>query len=536
MDSSPTTPSRPLAAVAGLLATLAALAVGELAAGLIASWYSPVQAVGDTVIVYTPQPVKQFAIDVFGTGDKIALIAGTLIITGLYGVAMGLLGRRRLRLAWVGVGIFGAIAIACSIHQSDVPASAPSLLTIAVGIPVLTALLRRAPAGASTPADAVEAGGERRAFLAMSGGVVAASAAAVATGRVLTGRRAASVADTRRDIAEQISGAGSGPPVGSATERALGQVADPLPPLPDGVDWEIEGLADFQTTDADFYRIDTALAVPQIDPTTWSLRIHGMVDTELEMGYEDLLRRDDLIEADITMTCVSNEVGGDLVSSGRWTGVPLANLLAEAGVQDGATQLVGRDGDGFTTGFPTEVLDDGRPAMLALLLNGEPLSPERGFPARTVVPGLYGYVSATKWITEIELTTFEEFDQYWVERGWAERAPIKTQSRIDVPGPLEQVPAGEVVVAGVAWAQTRGIQAVEIRVDDGDWQQAELAEQLDEITWRQWRYRWQAEPGSHRLTVRATDGTGEVQTEERAQPFPDGASGWMTLLVTVTEV
>jgi DMSO/TMAO reductase YedYZ molybdopterin-dependent catalytic subunit len=303
------------------------------------------------------------------------------------------------------------------------------------------------------------------------------------------------------------------------------------------VDLGIDGLAPFQTDDADFYRIDIELSVPQIDPAGWSLRIHGMVDEERTYTYEELLRRDDLVEADITLTCVSNEVGGSLMSSGRWTGVPLQNLLAEVGVQPGADQLVGRDGRGFTTGFPVEVLDDGRTALLALLLNGEPLSPERGFPARTIVPGLYGYVSATKWIEEIELTTFAGFDQYWVERGWEPVAPIKLQSRIDVPRPLQRIPAGqEIAVAGVAWHQTVGIEQVEIRVDDGEWQPVELAEELNLDTWRQWRFPWTpAEPGNYRLTVRATNKAGEVQTEERQPPFPDGATGYMTLLVTVTE-
>jgi DMSO/TMAO reductase YedYZ molybdopterin-dependent catalytic subunit len=542
---------RPSAALAGLLATAAALSVGELSAGLVARLYSPVQAVGDTVIFYTPQPMKQFAIDTFGTNDKIALIAGTLLITLAFGAILGVVGRRRPRVAWAGIALFGLLGVAASTFQDDLLSGIPSLITALVGIPLLTWLLRLAPtvdrttlaaspAGTSTagtatpgagPAEPVPAGGDRRRFLLASGGVAAAAAASVITGRSLISRRGAAVAGAREEIASQI---GQTEATGSATERALGVVDEPLPPLPAGVDFGIDGLAPFQTDDADFYRIDIELAVPQIDPATWSLRIHGMVDTEIELSYEDLLRRDDLVEADITLTCVSNEVGGTLMSSGRWTGVPLANLLEEAGVQAGATQLIGRDGNGFTTGFPVDVLADGRPAMLALLLNGEPLSPERGFPARTIVPGLYGYVSATKWITEIELTTFEATQQYWVERGWDEEAPIKLQSRIDVPRPLARVPAGEVVVAGVAYHQTVGIDRVEIKVDDGEWQEAELAEELNLITWRQWRFRWQApEAGNYRLTVRATNKAGEVQTEERQPPFPNGTTGLMTLLVTV---
>ncbi len=551
------TTKRSYAALAGLLATIAALSVGELAAGLVSSWYSPVQAVGDTVIFYTPRPVKDFAIAAFGTNDKVALIIGTLLITLAFGAGLGDIGRKRIRLAWAGVLLFGVLGVAASIFQDDLASAVPSVLAAVVGIPLITVLLRLAPstrteqatpaqteAAAEVPeAGPAEAGsaeaataGDRRRFLATSGGVIAASAVSVATGRALLGQRSAAVTDVRNEIASQI---GQTEATGSATEQALrplGLVDDPLPPLPAGVDFGIDGLADFQTSDADFYRIDIELAVPQINPDDWTLRIHGMVDTELEFTYEELLRRPDLIEADITMTCVSNEVGGDLMSSGRWTGVPLANLLQEAGVQASATQLVGRDGNDFTTGFPVEVAMDGRPAMLALLFNGEPLSPERGFPARTVVPGLYGYVSATKWITEIELTTFEDFQQYWVQRGWDELAPIKLQSRIDVPRPLQRVPVGEVVVAGVAWDQTVGIDKVEIKVDDGEWMETELAEELNDITWRQWRFAWTPDaPGNYRLTVRATNADGEVQTEERQPPFPNGASGLMQLLVTVAE-
>lgn len=548
--------SRIYAAISGFLATVAALAVGELAAGLVSSWYSPIQAVGDTVIFYTPQPVKEFAIDTFGTNDKIALIVGTLLITLAFGTILGLIGRRWLPVAWGGIVLFGLIGVASSIFQQDIVAAVPSVLTVVAGIPLLTLLMKKAPPSTrdatapSRPADPIhpdepalagapdhldDGHGDRRTFLALSGGLLVASAAAVATGRALIGQRSDAVADTREQIAERISATGT-EAASEITSGPLGAVAEPLPPLPEGVDFDIEGLANFQTTDENFYRIDTALSVPQISPDEWTLRIHGMVDNELELGYEELLSRDDLIEADITLACVSNEVGGDLISSGRWTGVPLQNLLEEAGVQGQATQVVGRDDADFTTGFPVEVLQDGRPAMLALLFNGEPLSPERGFPARIVVPGLYGYVSATKWITEMELTTFEDFDQYWVERGWDAEGPIKLQSRIDVPKPLERVPAGEIVVAGVAWDPTVGIDKVEIRVDDGEWEDTELAEELNVLTWRQWRYTWNAPgAGNYKMTVRATNKDGEVQTDERQPPFPNGASGLMTLLVSVAE-
>ncbi|CAN5140260.1 sulfite oxidase [soil metagenome] len=544
------TTKRTYAAISGLLATIAALSVGELAAGLISSWYSPIQAVGDTVIEFTPRPMKQFAIDTFGTNDKLALIVGTLILTLAFGTVLGVIGRKRLPVAWAGIALFGLLGVAASVFQADVASSVPSVITVLVGVPLLTLMLRTAPApatGATTAATETDVDEpatvgastdtDRRRFLALSGGVAVGSMAAVGTGRALINQRSAALGDQRADIAGQIGQTEAAATAGDGEAlRPLGVVEEPLAPLPSGIEFDIPGLEPFQTPDEDFYRIDIALAVPLIDPDSWTLRIHGMVDEELEFSYEDLLRRDDLIESDITLTCVSNEVGGDLMSSGRWTGVPLRTLLDEAGVQSGADQIVGRDGDNFTTGFPTETLDDGRDAMLALLLNGEPLSPERGFPARVIVPGLYGYVSATKWITEIEMTTFADFDQYWVDRGWDEVAPIKTQSRIDVPRPLQRVPMGEIALAGVAWAQRRGIERVEIRVDDGEWQDVELADELNIDTWRQWTFAWTPEaPGNYRMSVRATDKDGMVQGEERVPPFPNGAEGWMTLLVTVTE-
>jgi DMSO/TMAO reductase YedYZ molybdopterin-dependent catalytic subunit len=218
-------------------------------------------------------------------------------------------------------------------------------------------------------------------------------------------------------------------------------------------------------------------------------------------------------------------VGGDLVGNARWLGVPLRTLLERAGVRPGGTQLLGRSVDGFTAGFPTETALRLEHAMVAVGMNGEPLPTDHGFPARIVVPGLFGYVSATKWLSEIELTG-SSVEGYWIPRGWAKEGPVLTQSRIDVPARDSTVAAGPQVVAGVAWAPTRGIRAVEVRVDDGPWQPAELAEPLGDECWRQWQYRWTAEPGEHRLSVRATDGDGEVQTEQRAPVAPSGATGY----------
>jgi DMSO/TMAO reductase YedYZ molybdopterin-dependent catalytic subunit len=392
---------------------------------------------------------------------------------------------------------------------------APSLGGAAVGVAVLLAG-RRAPQGPLEPAADVRSGTPallaRRRFLGLTAVVALGGAAAASTGRWLQNR------------------------VGAAASRAavvLPRAARRLRPVPAGADLGIDGVVPFVTPNRDFYRIDTALLVPQVPTEGWTLRIHGMVERELELTYDELLARP-LVEADITLTCVSNEVGGGLLGNARWLGARLDDLLREAGVRRGATQLVPRSADGYAAGFPTEVALDGREALVAVGMNGEPLPVQHGFPARLVVPGLYGYVSATKWLTEIELTTLEDFDSYWVRRGWAKEAPIKTSCRIDTPRGLARLPAGRVPVAGVAWAQGRGIQGVEVRVDDGPWEPARLATAVGDDTWRQWVYEWDATSGSHGLQARATDGTGRLQVEEREPPIPEGATGWHTVQVTVS--
>jgi DMSO/TMAO reductase YedYZ molybdopterin-dependent catalytic subunit len=306
----------------------------------------------------------------------------------------------------------------------------------------------------------------------------------------------------------------------------LPAAADPARPLPDGI------APGFVTANKDFYRVDTALTVPRIDPDTWSLRIHGMVGKEVRLSLADLLKRP-LIERDITLNCVSNEVGGPYIGTARWLGVPLAPLLRELGVRDGADQLVARSIEGMTIGTPVSTVLDGRDAMLVVGMNGEPLPLTHGFPVRMLTPGLFGYAGACKWLTELELTTFDKVDAYWVERGWAAEGPVRTASRIDKPQPFARITAGPVTVAGVAWAQRRGIKAVEVRVDGGAWATAELLPTPSSDTWVQWRYSWKATAGPHSISVRATDGTGEVQPEQRATPFPSGATGWHTITATV---
>jgi DMSO/TMAO reductase YedYZ molybdopterin-dependent catalytic subunit len=291
------------------------------------------------------------------------------------------------------------------------------------------------------------------------------------------------------------------------------------------------GLTPLVTPNNEFYLIDTALVKPRVDPGTWSMRIHGMVDRELTLTYQDLLDRADIV-APVTLSCVSNEVGGDLVGNAVWQGVPLAELLEEAGVRPGATQVASRSVDGWSCGFPTEAVWDGRTALVAIAMNGEPLPVDHGFPARLVVSGLYGYVSATKWLSEIELTTMEDFSGYWIPRGWSKLGPVKTQSRIDTPRRGGRVTAGSpVAVAGVAWAPDTGISNVEVQIDDGDWQTAELGESLGSDAWRQWLVSWTPTAGSHRLRVRATDESGYTQTSEEAAPAPDGATGWHEVTV-----
>ncbi|MGW2395745.1 molybdopterin-dependent oxidoreductase [Kitasatospora sp. NPDC001664] len=305
-------------------------------------------------------------------------------------------------------------------------------------------------------------------------------------------------------------------------------------PLPAGVHPDVPGLSSFLTPAQDFYRVDTALSVPRIDPRRWSLRLHGLVDRPLELSYEELLRLP-LEELDHTLSCVSNEVGGPYVSTTRWLGASLPALLRRVGVQPGADQLLGRSREGMTIGTPLAQVLDGRPALLAVAMDGAPLPLAHGFPCRTVVPGFYGYTSATKWLVDLEVTTFAARDPYWVKRGWDRTGEVRTASRIEVPAPFAKVPAGDVTVAGTAWATHRGVAAVELRVDGGPWAVAELAADGGPDLWRQWSHTWRdARPGTHRLEVRATDGTGTTQPEARATPYPSGATGWHSTVVRVT--
>ncbi len=504
-------PSR--AAVAGIAAAALALGVSELLAGLVGAAPSLVLAVGARVVDAVPAPVKNFAIAVFGTADKKALLVGIVVLSVAAGAALGVAARRRFALGVAGFAAFallGAWAATREIQSSALLGAASAVVSATAGVGALRLLLGAATAADTAPRSGT--GGGRRAFLRLAGIAATAAVASAVVGRSLVQRTAV---------------------VGTRAGLVMPPPARVLPPPPETATLDVEGLTPLFTPNADFYRIDTALSVPRVDVATWRLKVGGMVDRPFELSYDELQALG-VVEVDVTIACVSNEVGGGLIGNARWLGVPLAAVLERAGVQDGASQVVGRSVDGWTAGFPTELALDGRNAVVAVGMNGEPLPLEHGFPARLVVPGVYGYVSATKWLAEIELTTWEAFDGYWVPRGWAKEGPIKTQSRIDVPRAGAAVAAGRQPIAGVAWAQHRGVEAVEVQVDDGAWEPARLAEELDVDVWRQWVLEWDATPGPHVLRVRATDADGATQTEQRTPVAPDGASGWHTVHVNVT--
>ncbi|WP_338682774.1 molybdopterin-dependent oxidoreductase [Streptomyces acidiscabies] len=535
---------------AGVAATALALGVGELVAAATGGPSAPLVAVGGVAVDAAPTPVKEFAVAVFYTYDKLALQAGIVLVLAVFAAFIGVLAMHRLWYGLAGVAVFGTIGVLASATRAGATWAYP-LPTVAGALAAagLLVLLRRtlprraaipaqdpgddtgpdtdaAARGADTPvqgarspsSDAgvpvMEGAGQppgRRRFLALAGGAIAAAVTAVPVGRLLWAQR---VAAARAAV-------------------VLPSPSSPAPPLPAKVSAGVPGVKPFVTSNADFYRIDTALTVPQMEPKDWRLRIHGRVKRPLTLTYEQLLARP-MVERYITLACVSNEVGGELVGNARWLGVPIKELLDEVEPDNGADQVVSRSVDGYTAGTPTAALRDGRDALLAVGMNGEPLPVEHGFPVRMVVPGLFGYVSATKWLTELELSSFSDFSAYWVRRDYAALAPVKTQSRIDTPASGRRLARGQVMVAGVAWAQHRGVSAVEVRVDDGPWQQAQLAAVPSVDTWRQWSWPWQATPGKHRLQVRATDHTGQVQPGQKHKPLPDGATGWHTIKVTVT--
>ncbi|MDN3292589.1 molybdopterin-dependent oxidoreductase [Streptomyces ficellus] len=514
---------RLLAGLSGLLAGYAALAVAELvAAAAVRPEAGPVTAVGGAAIDRTPAPVKDWAIRTFGESDKLVLQLGIVAVLAALAVVLGLVALRHRRVGAAGVLLFGVVGAVAATSRPDSDSftdGVPSLAGALAGAALLRWLTGLLIAPARAAASASGEGWDRRGFLIAASAAAVASTGAGVVGRTLGASRARDATSSRAAV-------------------VLPRPDSLAAPVPKGAQLRVAGVSRFVTPNKDFYRVDTALVVPTVDATRWRLRIHGRgVRRPLTLTFQDLLDRE-LVERDITLACVSNEVGGPYVGNARWIGVRLADLLAEAGVKPPskggpADQLVARSVDGMTLGTPVEDVMDGRDALLAVGMNGEPLPFDHGFPVRMVVPGLYGYVSACKWIEDIELTTFDAYDPYWVKRTWAREAPIKTQSRIDTPKPFARPAAGIVMVAGVAWAQHRGIDVVEVRVDDAPWERADLATEGTIDTWRQWSFPWKATPGSHTLTVRATDRTGQTQTEKRTRTIPDGASGWHSVVVTV---
>ncbi|QKT09388.1 molybdopterin-dependent oxidoreductase [Rhodococcus sp. W8901] len=502
-------------ALSGVLAAAMVLGVGELLSVPIGAESSPFFAVGSTTVDRSPAWAREFAITTFGTGDKPALFVGMSILIVLLTAVAGMIEQPRRPYGSAILLALGIVGVYAATHRPGATAvhALPTIAGVAAGILTLRVLTARArvPEGA-----AVEVSGmPRRTFLILAASVAAAAAAAAATGRYLAGT---------------VSGA-----IRNRSNLTLPGVAaaDRAAPIAPGTDIAVPDVTPFITADDDFYRIDTALQVPMLTTENWRLRIHGMVDREVTLTWDDLTARKP-IERAVTLTCVSNEVGGHLAGNATWIGYRIADLLDEVGVSPTADMLLSTSSDGFTVGTPVAVLRDGRDAILAVAMNGRPLPFEHGYPVRQVVPGLYGFVSATKWVVDWELTRFDRAEAYWTRRGWAEQAPIKTASRIDVPAAFGRITAGPRVVAGTAWAQHRGIARVEVRVDGGEWQTATLAPPYSIDTWRQWTWQWDAPPGVHNLQVRATDLDGNTQTEKRTAPIPDGASGWHSCTVTVS--
>ncbi|HEY2830876.1 MAG TPA: molybdopterin-dependent oxidoreductase [Sporichthyaceae bacterium] len=502
----------------GVLAACAALAAAEGFADLIGG-PSPVIAVGTWGIDSCPAWLREFAIRHFGVNDKRVLVAGvlaTVLLLGALAGAIGVTHRRAALSLTVGVGLIGIVAAdtvrgATDLLPVRVAPAVMALVVSTVGLVKLLQALGPADVGVAAPTErpfGVPEGVDRRAFVRAAGvvGVVGL------TGGGLWRLNGANTNLTTDGLV------------------TLPVPASPAPPVT-GADFGVRGLSSYVTPNDDFYRIDTALVVPRLNAATWKLRIHGMVQHPITITYADLLRAP-LIERDVTLMCVSNEVGEHLNGNARWLGVRIADVLSIAGVLPGADAVKSRSVDGWTCGTPLSALTDpNRDAMFAIGMNGRPLPYEHGFPVRMVVPGLYGFVSATKWITDLEVTRFDAFQAYWTQRGWSEQAPIKTQSRIDVVRPAA---GGATLVAGMAWAPHRGINKVEVLIDD-EVHVAELAPWANRDTWRQWRLTdWHPTSGKHRLAVRATDGTGTVQTAQRADPVPDGASGYDTAVVSIS--
>ena len=512
-------------AVAGMLSAALALGVGELAAGISNRLESFVVAVAGVIIDGAPGGVVRASIETLGTAQKTVLLVGVTIGTLGVGAVVGLVARRSPTLAvtlFVAFGSLGAWVV------SREPLASTGLSWVVGGVAVTAGAITlvKAPLGIvrsdSDREDPRNTYADRRQFLGWATGMSIAAGALTGVGRVVLADGRVGKARDQIVLPDPVR-------IDLPTTTTGPTTANPSSPTRTV---ETTGLSPYLTPNEIFYRIDTALSVPMVDPATWSLSIEGLVEEPYRLGFDDLLRMD-LVEHTVTLCCVSNEVGGPLVGNATWTGVPLEIVLQRARPLPRAEQIMARSVDGFTAGFPLSHVSDGRTALLAIGMNGEPLPLVHGFPARLVVAGLYGYVSAVKWLERVRLTTWENNDGYWIPRGWAKEAPIKIASRIDVPRG-GRVAAGRQPVAGVAWSPMSGVARVEVSVDGGPWQACELSETVGGEAWVQWLFRWAAEPGSHRIVVRAIGNDGTVQSSVPVDPAPDGAEGHHSVSVTVT--
>ncbi|MGZ5421746.1 MAG: molybdopterin-dependent oxidoreductase [Aeromicrobium sp.] len=502
-------------ALAGLLAAATGVSVATGLAAVLTGVPSPIESVGNQAIDQAPPFLKEFAVRQFGTADKPILIGVVVVTLALVAAVAGVIGRSRPRIAYGVVGLIGLVAVFTAAIDRTATANRalsmiPALVAFVVSIATFRfflGVLRFAPKSG----DELPSTFDRRKFLQAALG---ASALIVVGGAIGNFFGSAAAAASRAGI-------------------RLGRAADGAPAIPSGTQVDLKGISTFITPNRDFYRVDTALRIPDVPAEGWSLRVHGMVDKELNLSYRDLMGMA-LVERRITLTCVSNEVGGPYVGNASWIGVPIRDILAKAGVKGGANAIKSTSADAWTCGTPLEAVTDDRNAIIAIDMNGEPLPLAHGFPARMVVPGLYGYVSATKWLVDLEVTRFADFKAYWTTRDYDAKAPIKMSSRIDVPRSFQSFERDAVRVGGVAWAQTTGIQRVEVKVDGGPWADADLGTEDTIETWRQWSWKWDdATKGRHTLTVRATDADGETQTSDRARIRPNGTTGWHSVQFTV---
>lgn len=506
--------------LAGLASAAVLFAVAQLVSAFFATASAPIVAMGAVFIDLTPPWLKDLAIATFGTNDKLALFVSIGVVVLVVAILVGVLAKKSLAAAStciivLAVAIGGAILSRAATGVLDL---VPLLVGTVAGLATLrwlAALAGRSlgQPGVATADQEPPAGSTRRRFLLGAGLSLVGAAIAAGVGQSLA---------TARNVAEAARAALRLPVPKTRAEA-----------LPAGTQIDLAGMPQFVTPNKDFYRIDTALSVPRISPDNWELRVHGMVENEFTISFNDLLKAD-LVETYLTLTCVSNPVGGQLVGNAKWLGYPLRRILERAVPQEGADMVLSTSQDGFSASTPLEVLTDDRMSLLAIGMNDEPLPLEHGFPVRMVVPGLYGFVSATKWVVDLEVTRFADKVAYWTTRGWSDHGPIKISSRVDVPRSFARVGTGEVAMGGTAWAQTKGISGVQVQIDDGEWIDAELGAEASLDTWRQWRYVWKGgSSGNHTVSVRAIDGQGNVQTSDKADPAPNGASGWQRIQFSV---